>query len=246
MAIRSLASVSEIENRNRLARLLKNTPIPDEEISANLSLYMRRQDLSHLLFMDMIYNKIIDVHGVIMEFGCRWGRNLALLQNLRGIYEPYNWTRKIIGFDTFKGLKGHSDKDSVCLKDGDFIVPNFYCYTELSSILDIHESNSPINQIGKYEIVSGDIKDTLGLYLNSCKETVMALVYLDMDLYEPTRYVLGMIKDYLVKGSIIVFDEINHPMFPGETQAYRDNPYLCEYRLNRSPLNPSQCWIVIE
>mgnify|MGYP003971701973 CR=1 FL=1 len=25
-----------------------------------------------------IYKKIIDVHGVIMEFGTRWGQNLAL------------------------------------------------------------------------------------------------------------------------------------------------------------------------
>ena len=39
-----------------------------------------------------------------MEFGVRWGQNLITLNNLRGIYEPFNHSRKIIGFDTFEGF----------------------------------------------------------------------------------------------------------------------------------------------
>lgn len=34
-----------------------------------------------------------------MEFGVRWGQNLALFESFRGIYEPYNYNRKIVGFD---------------------------------------------------------------------------------------------------------------------------------------------------
>ena len=61
--------------------------------------------------MQRIYAEIVPVHGVIMEFGVRWGQNLALFSNLRGIHEPFNYNRRIIGFDTFEGFPAISGKD---------------------------------------------------------------------------------------------------------------------------------------
>jgi hypothetical protein len=58
----------EKSNRDFIVDQLKNTPIPDQELIFNLGLYMNRQGLSRLLFMTELYRKIIDVHGVIMEF----------------------------------------------------------------------------------------------------------------------------------------------------------------------------------
>ena len=57
-----------------------------------------------------IYRKILDVHGVIMEFGVRWGRNLALFESLRGIHEPFNHNRKIVQYydpETDHGIEHH-------------------------------------------------------------------------------------------------------------------------------------------
>ena len=48
-------------------------------------------------FIPNMYKKIIDVNGVIMEFGVRWGQNLSLLAAVRAMFEPYNVKRKIIG-----------------------------------------------------------------------------------------------------------------------------------------------------
>ena len=39
-----------------------------------------------------------------MEFGVQYGLSLSYFK-LRAIYEPYNYSREIIGFDTFKGLQ---------------------------------------------------------------------------------------------------------------------------------------------
>ena len=61
--------------------------------------------------MDFMYKNIIDVQGIVMEFGVRWGQNLSLFSALRGIYEPYNRHRKIVGFDTFKGFPSIHEKD---------------------------------------------------------------------------------------------------------------------------------------
>ena len=93
--LRSLQSESEKENRVQGSNLFKNNPLPENEILSQVGLFQKRQELSKVLFLNDIHQKIINVHGSIMEFGCRWGQNLITLSNLRGIYEPYNYNRKI-------------------------------------------------------------------------------------------------------------------------------------------------------
>ena len=95
-------SAHEADNRKKLMEAFHNSPIPEDELLMNLPLFLIRQNLSQILFINEIYQHIIGVHGVIMEFGVRWGRNLALYEALRGIYEPFNHNRKIVGFDTFR------------------------------------------------------------------------------------------------------------------------------------------------
>ena len=73
--------------------------------------------------------------------------------------------------------------------------------------------------IKKYEIIEGDACATVETYLKEHQETIIALAYFDFDLYKPTKKVLEVIKPYLVKGSILGFDELNGPDSPGETKA---------------------------
>ena len=82
------ASEREVAIRQNLIKSFKECPIPDNEIFSNLGLFLSRQNLSQLLFVNEIYQQLLDVHGVIMEFGVRWGRNMALYESMRGIYEP--------------------------------------------------------------------------------------------------------------------------------------------------------------
>ena len=90
--------------RNDFVKHFRNCPIPDIDILQNLGLFLSSKNLSRILFMDHIYKKIVDVHGIVIEFGTRWGQNAAVFSALRGIYEPFNRIRKIVGFDTFTGL----------------------------------------------------------------------------------------------------------------------------------------------
>ncbi|MFD0534572.1 hypothetical protein ACFQY7_13150 [Actinomadura luteofluorescens] len=110
---RSLARESDQERdvRERLTRLLRDTPIPAEYLIDNLALYLRRHQLTDLLCMDALYRMILDVPGVIMEFGVLHGRHLATLTALRGCHEPYTSVRRVIGFDTFTGFPDVADVD---------------------------------------------------------------------------------------------------------------------------------------
>ncbi len=235
----------EIDNRASFLELLQNTPIPNEEILSNLGLYLNRQTLSRLLFMHEIYKKIVNVHGVIAEFGVRWGQNLALFSCLRGIYEPYNYNRKIIGFDTFQGFP-EVDKE----KDGHKVVKGDYGVSEnyekyLEQILAYHESENPIAHKRKFELIKGDATLMIDSYLNAHPETIIAFAYFDFDIYLPTKKCLEAIKDRLTKGSILAFDELNCPEFPGETLAFKEVFGFDKYAIKRSPLNPLCSYIVI-
>jgi hypothetical protein len=74
----------------------------------------------------------------------------------------------------------------------------------------------------------------------------VALAYFNMDIYQPTAKALQALKRVVTKGSIIGFDELNCPHFPGETRALQDVLGLDKYRLVRNPHNPYPAYIVIE
>jgi len=114
-------------------------PIPKEELLTNLGLFINRQSLSRIIFMHELYLKILEVHDIVMEFGVRWGQNLALFESFRGMYEPYNFNRKVVGFDTFAGFPSVDPKDGT----SDIAVSGAYSTTEnyeeyLTKILDYH------------------------------------------------------------------------------------------------------------
>ena len=243
----SLATQKEIEEREKLLQILLNSDLPSKELINNLGLYTNRQLLSRILYMHEIYKKILEVHGVIIEFGVRWGQNMALFENLRGIYEPYNFNRKIIGFDTFEGFSSLNEKDgeSKIMVEGAYSVPKAYEET-LSEILDFHEKQSPIAHIKKYELVKGDATITAKKYFDENPHTIVAMAYFDFDIYQPTYDCLKIIKEHTTKGSVIAFDEINCKEFPGETLALKEVFGLDKYSIKRLPFSPLTSYIVID
>lgn len=235
----------EADRKQALVTAMRASPVPDRELLDNLGLYLTRQTLSRINFMQKIYGMILPVHGVIMEFGVRWGQNMALFSNLRGIHEPYNYNRKIIGFDTFEGFPSVAPQDGGRVQAGDYGVAENWM-EELEAILDFHTQNAPIPHKKKHELVRGDATQTLPAYLAEHPETIVALAYFDFDLYVPTRDCLQAILPHLTKGSILAFDELNMPEFPGETLALREVLGLSRYAIRRDPSNPLTSWLVIE
>jgi len=240
------SSKIEGEISRNLDELFANNGLGNE-LTSNLPLFLTRQVFMRQLFFKELYEQIINVHGVLMEFGCRWGTNLATMTALRGIYEPYNHNRKIVAFDTFEGLRGITSQDG----DGELVVEGAYATADnyedyLSKILTIMEGHCPISHIKKHELVKGDVRETLPKYLTDNPQTVVALAYLDMDLYEPTKVALEALLPHLTKGSIIAFDEMNWDALPGPTLALKDVLGLTKYAIKRSPLQPIPGYIVID
>ena len=249
MAKESLTRASELqkENRKKLVDLFVNSPIPSHEQLINLGLYMRSSYLASILFLDEIYKKILPIPGVVMEFGIWWGANLAILQSLRGVYEPYNYTRKVIGFDTFEGYPASmKDQD----KNSKYLVPGNYSVTEgyeeyLTKVLQYHEDENVMSHKKKFDLVRGDITQTLPEYLARNPQTIISLAYFDLGLYEPTKKSLEAILPCLTKGSILIFDELNHEDMPGETTALKEVIGLGKHDIVRSTYTPDRCYMVM-
>jgi hypothetical protein len=225
-------SADETSVRQQFVETFKQCPIPDSELLSNLGLFLNSKTLSRILFMNHLYQQIVDVQGIVIEFGCRWGQNSSLFAALRGIYEPFNRHRKIVGFDTFKGFPGITEKDGkskLMRTGGDTVSKGYLKY--LNTVLELQEKDNPLSHIKKFEIVPGDATVELEKYLAAHPETIIALAYFDFDLYAPTRKCLDVVRPYLVKGSVLGFDELNDPDSPGETVALRE-----VFDLNKIPL----------
>jgi hypothetical protein len=241
------ASTEEVDAYRTLAGHLKDSPVPGGEILGNLGLYLTRSSLSRILFMHDLYQRILTAHGVIMEFGVRWGQNVALFTTFRSMYEPYNYNRKVIGFDTFEGFPHVAAEDgrAESVVVGGLRVTDRYD-ARLVELLLTHERLAPRSHLQKFELVKGDVIETLPRYLAEHPETIISLAYFDLDLYEPTRRCLELILPHMTRNSVIGFDEANYAPYPGETLALKEMLPLRNCKLHRSPLSINQSYLTFE
>ena len=204
---------------------------------------MQRQTLSRVLHYNYLYQKILNTPGVILEFGVQFGATLSLLMSLRGIYEPFNHRRHIVGFDTFEGFKAPNKmRDGDAWQEQDYRVPEGY-EDALEKVLDLHELNCPISNLKKFTLVKGDASETVPQWVEENPHAIIALAIFDMDLYQPTKDALKAIKPLLTKGSVLVFDELNVAQFPGETEAVRELLSTSNVRLQRTQFSPNSAWM---
>jgi len=241
------ATDGEVSRRQETARMLRQCPIPDAELLENLGLFLNSKTLARLKFMDFIYQQIVEVQGVVMEFGTRWGQNLCHFAALRGLYEPYNRHRKLIAFDTFGGFPavGREDGAGPMMASGNYSVTDGY-EQYLEALMQFHEAENPLAHVKKFELVKGDATLTLPAYLEAHPETIVALAYFDFDLYAPTRKCLEAILPRVVKGSVIAFDELNDPDAPGETRALMEVIGLRQVRLQRLRYTSRTSYFIVE
>lgn len=202
-------------------------------------LWVRRQDIAYFMAKYEIFKQIIHVNGSIVECGVFVGGGTATWLHCSSILEPYNHTRKIIGFDTFEGFPSIDEKDtqtgtSEHLVKGGLDTHNSM-YDELKSLIQIHDQNRPISHVNKVELIKGDACTTIPKYVNDNPHLLISLLYLDFDIYKPTKDALRVLYKRVVKGGIIAFDELNCRQYPGETIAMLEELDLTKVELKRFP-----------
>jgi hypothetical protein len=217
----------------------------------NFTKFVPRQNLSLFMAKNEIFKQILNVHGHIVECGVFMGGGLLTWAQFSAIYEPYNHTRRIVGFDTFEGFPGLSKFDSP--KEGaevPFARPGGLATSnaeaDIRRAVELYDSNRPIGHIERIELVKGDAQQTIPAYIDNNKHTVVSLLYLDFDLYEPTAAAIKAFLPRMPKGAILAFDELNQKQWPGETLAVLDAVGIRNLRIKRFPFTPQISYAVLE
>lgn len=159
---------------------------------------------------------------------------------LSSIYEPYNHTRRIIGFDTFEGFPSVNEKDKnkeVEWKEKDLATIGNIS-EEINESIKLHDKNRPLGHISKTQLVTGDITNTADAFLNENRHLIISMLYLDFDIYEPTKIAIEKFLPRIPKGGIIAFDELNTHNCPGETIALLETIGISNIKLQRTPFDP--------
>jgi hypothetical protein len=225
-----------------------HSPIPTTLKLQNFAKYVRRQDLSRFLAKNELFRMQLDIPGAVVECGCFAGGGLMTWAQLSSIYEPYNHQRRVYGFDTFGGFPSVDGRDAnreSTARPGDLFVSEGIV-GELQRAIELHDGNRALSHLPKTELVVGDATATIPAFLDANPHLIVSLLYLDFDLYEPTRVALRTFLDRMPKGAVLAFDELNTSAYPGETLAVLEQIGIRSLRLRKTPFDPYIAYAVIE
>ena len=122
----------------------------------------------------------------------------------------------MIGFDSFDGLKSLSSGDPKELEESVFSDSSYDTLLKMGQISDL---NRPIPHIPKLELVKGDATETIPEYAKNHPELLIALLYIDFSIYEPTKIALEQLLPLVSKGGIVTVIELNSEKWSGGTKA---------------------------
>ena len=211
----------------------------------NFSLYVPRQTLTKFLSRYEIFKRVLNINGSIVECGVFQGGGLMTFAQLSAILEPINYTRRVIGFDNFKGIERLSERDKrSSISDAGKLNPTSTAYEELKKAIALFDQNRHIGHVPKVELVIGDMLETVPKYVKEHPELIVSLLYMDCPLYEPTRAALQLLVPRVPKGGIIAFDELNSQDWPGETVAALEKMDLGQVSIRRFTFDTYVSYIV--
>jgi hypothetical protein len=213
----------------------------------NFPKYVPRQALSLLLAKHALFQRVLGIHGHLIECGVFLGAGLMTWSQFSAIYEPVNHVRRVVGFDTFTGFVGVHEKDRGepldYARQGGLATG---AAEDLREAIRLYDLNRPVGHIPRVELVVGDACQKIPEYLRANPHVVVALLYLDFDLYEPTRVALETFLPRMPKGAVLAFDELNQAAWPGETLAVLETVGLRKLRIERFPIVPQLSFAVLD
>lgn len=184
--------------------------------------HLARFDLKHMhrvLSCSSFYESISTLNGCVVEAGVGQGRGLAIWTAL-SLREGKN--RKIWAFDSFEGFPSLVAEDEA----SDNFIRGLAEYKKF----DIPYVRSTLNEFGiSYVDIDRMISVVKGFIPASCEMYnggAIALLYLDLDIYEGYRDALTYFFDKVAPGGVVVFDEYLKPLdahkWPGASKAINE------------------------
>jgi hypothetical protein len=115
-------------------------------------LYMTRQHFTKALTRIELFKKILDIQGSIVECGTYRADSLLVYFHLSTIFEPYSFTRKVIGFDTFTGFPSISSHDNQQVAKAGHL--NDVNVAHIKSFVNLQEKNKALPELNIISLIT--------------------------------------------------------------------------------------------
>ncbi len=145
-------------------------------------------------------------HGHIVEFGAYRGGNAIFMAAVASQILP---NVRVYALDTFEGMP-ETDKAKDAHDQGDF------------SDVDLAELEAYVSQLGlsNLEFRKGLFQDTAAEVLEEAG--AVSLAHIDCDVYSAVAYSYDMVRDFMVPGGYLVFDDATVSTCMGATEVVED------------------------
>ena len=185
--------------------------------------------LGKLLHRYSFFDKVKSLPGDIVEVGVFKGSGVATFSKILHIFVP-NSIKKVIGFDIFDPSNAEIVLTSKDNKNDNSSMKEVY--SRISSqdrtYLNVNNNLLNIDSNPNFELVEGDVEDTLPTYIEKNPGLRISLLYIDVDIERPTYFSLKYLWNRVVPGGIIVFDEYEYHIF---TESSGVDKFLQEFKL---------------
>ncbi|MBM3301298.1 MAG: class I SAM-dependent methyltransferase [Deltaproteobacteria bacterium] len=244
--MKSFRTPVEKEVGRNIERIFLECPDSVEVKLENFPKYVRRQHLKRFLAMYEVFKLVLPVKGSVIDCGVYRGFSLMAWARLSTILEPENLTRRIYGFDTFEGFPAIHEKDTsrIATPEQGGLYAN--SCDELQALIAEYDRDRFLGHLQKVYLIKGDAAQTIPQFIADNPHLVVSLLSLDFDLYEPTKVAIERFLPRMPKGAIVTFDELDNPIWPGETQALLDSVGLNQIELRRIEWDPYIAYTILK
>lgn len=214
----------ERHQKEELERLFEVTGLSTFEMFRNFPVFVPRFNLARFLTHYELFKKIAELPGVIVDLGVFRGASTFTWAKLCEIFCPTDARKVVYGFDTFEGFPSLSAEDGPEDKLQDVRIGGYFGGTTVERDLSLAQSamnyDRHLKHVNRINFIKGDVSETIPEFVGSKGNGLrIALLNLDVDLYEPTKVALEHFVPLMVRGGIIILDEYAVDTFGGESKA---------------------------
>ena len=191
-----------------LRQLLEESFSYEDDVSG---LRSAKDRMRYLLTCYELFKIVAEIPGQIVEVGVWRGLTAMLFGHFIELFNQQS-VRQYFGFDTFEG----------------FLAEDLIGEADTAPLADKFHSTSYefVNALAQRQgyrymhFLKGDVKDIVPNFLEEHADFKVALLYINCDVYLPTKATLELLIGRMQNGGIIAFHEYNHwPEMQGETRA---------------------------
>lgn len=210
--------------KEMLEKLHCNTELSEFEKFRNFPVFTPRYNIARFLAHYELFKKIYELPGVIIDLGVFRGSSTFTWAKLCEIFCPTDVKKQIYGFDTFEGFPSISKEDGIEDIIQDKVVGGYSSgpsvERDIKLAIEAMDVERHISEVPRIQLIKGDACKTIPKFVDEYGNGLrIALLNLDLDLYEPTKVALEYFMPYMVKGGIIIADEYAVKTFGGESKA---------------------------